>query len=71
MEEQGLATLIQTLIDRIDALDKKFSNHLPSLIDQIAKNTNDISWLKKFFWVAAGLVIVQTTQTIITTLMGK
>ena len=38
-------------------IDKKLDNHLVHTASDIAQIKNDIDWIKRFFWLVAGISI--------------
>ena len=45
--------LLKDLKEWIKSVDKKLDNHLIHAAQDTAEIRNDVSWLKKFFWVVA------------------
>lgn len=41
----------------IKSIDKRLDNHLIHVASDIAQIKNDMDWLKRFFWLVAGVSI--------------
>lgn len=54
--------------DRIDKLEDKveaiLTNHLPHIQSAIDKNSADLDWLKRFFWLIFGGVVASLVASI-------
>ena len=51
------STKLESLEVWMKEIDKKLDNHLVHTASDIAQIKNDLSWIKRFFWLVAGTSI--------------
>jgi len=49
----------------IQEVDKKLDNHLIHVAANIAQIKNDIDWIKRFFWLVAGVSVTSILGALI------
>jgi len=58
----------QELEKWIQEVDKKLENHLVHVSADIAQIKNDIDWIKRFFWLVAGVSVTSILGALISLL---
>lgn len=56
---------VKDLAKWIESVDNKLDNHLISVTREMTQIANDVSWLKRFFWVVASVSVAAIIGLII------
>ena len=57
------------LKERLDSIDDKLSNHLVHIAKDISFVQNDMSWVKRFFWLITGTSITAIVSALISLIL--
>lgn len=60
---------INELQNWIKEVDKKLDNHLHVVTADIAQIKNDIDWIKRFFWLVAGISVAAILGSLISLIL--